>query len=158
MAQFHLLAATMTGNAQMVAEEIQYVLDEAGHETTLRAMDSLTPEVFDEPGRFIVCTSTYGSGDVPDNAKALYEALCGARPDLSRVSFAIFGLGDSTYQQTYNFGGKKFESILTELGAKAFFEAHFHNASGGTLPEEDCVPWAHSLLALDSLALEAAGA
>lgn len=144
---FHLVVGTMTGNAQLVAEEIQFALEAAGHEAELSFLDAVDPEVLLEPKHFIVCTSTYGSGDVPDNAREFYDALQAKRPRLDALRFAVFGLGDSTYQQTYNFGGKKFEAILTELGGTAFFESHFHNASGGTLPEEECVTWAARLIA-----------
>jgi MioC protein len=46
---------------------------------------------------FLIVTSTYGQGDVPDNAKSFYEDLKAKRPDLSRVRYGVFGLGDRTY-------------------------------------------------------------
>ena len=36
---------------------------------------ALDHRVFEQPGIFLICTSTYGQGDVPDNAKALYADL-----------------------------------------------------------------------------------
>jgi len=145
MATLKILVGTMTGTAQLVAEEIETTLKAQGHGVDILAMDDLDASVFAAGGHFVICTSTYGSGDVPDNARDFYEALCGTRPDLRAVRYAVFGLGDSTYPQTYNFGGKKFEALLGELGATRFFESHFHNASGGTLPEEECLEWAARL-------------
>ena len=75
--------------------------------------------MFAREGVFLICTSTYGQGDVPDNARALYEDLQRKRPDLSKVRYGVFGLGDRTYAETFNFGGKRFDDILTELGATA---------------------------------------
>ncbi len=135
----------MTGTAQLVAEEIQYTLDKAGLAADVMPMDDATTAAFNDGALIVVCTSTYGSGDVPDNARKAYNQLLAERPCLAGVRFALFGLGDSTYAQTYNFGGKKFEAILLELGAEPVIEAHFHNASGGTLPEEECLPWAEEL-------------
>jgi MioC protein len=140
-----LLVGTMTGNAQVVAEEIQFVLDKAGLGASVLPMDDASLDDIADGALIVICTSTYGSGDVPDNARAVYTLLTETRPDLSHVRFALFGLGDSTYPQTYNFGGKKFEAVMLELGAKPVLASHFHNASGGTLPEEECLPWADEL-------------
>jgi MioC protein len=144
-APIRILVGTMTGTAQLVAEEIQYTLEQAGLAASVKPMDDAKPADLTDGAMIVVCTSTYGSGDVPDNARALYNKLQAERPALSEVRYALFGLGDSTYADTYNFGGKKFKAVLDELGATSVIDAHFHNASGGTLPEEDCVPWAEQL-------------
>jgi MioC protein len=103
--------------------------------------------VFSRTSVFLICTSTYGQGDVPDNARALYENLKQARPDLSQVRYGVFGLGDRTYAETFNFGGKRFDEILTELGAKRIGERHMHDASSGVLPEETALEWCQAWLA-----------
>ena len=110
-------------------------------------MDGLDASVFSKDSVFLVCTSTYGQGDVPDNAKALYEHLQQARPDLSHVRYGVFGLGDRTYAETFNFGGKRFDDILTELGARRIGERHTHDASSGILPEETALEWCQQWLA-----------
>jgi MioC protein len=46
-------------------------------------MDNLDASVFQGGGLFLICTSTYGQGDVPDNARQPYQSLQDARPDLS---------------------------------------------------------------------------
>ena len=97
-------------------------------------------------GVFLICTSTYGQGDVPDNARALYEHLKSARPDLSQVRYGVFGLGDRTYAETFNFGGKRFDELLTELGARRVGERHMHDASSGILPEETALEWCQAWL------------
>ena len=38
--------------------------------------------------------------------------------------------------------GKKFDGLLSELGARRIGEIMFHDASSGTLPEELAAPWA----------------
>jgi MioC protein len=102
--------------------------------------------VFSREGVFLICTSTYGQGDVPDNARALYEDLKEKRPDLSQVRYGVFGLGDRTYAETFNFGGKRFDEILTELGAQRIGERHTHDASSGILPEETALEWCQDWL------------
>ncbi|HYM33680.1 MAG TPA: flavodoxin domain-containing protein, partial [Candidatus Cybelea sp.] len=77
-----------------------------------------------------------------DNAKALYDSLKNERPDLSRLRYGVFGLGDSTYFDTFNNGGKQFDEILAELGATRIGDRVEHNASGDVIPEDAGVEWA----------------
>jgi MioC protein len=142
-----ILVGTMTGTAQLCAQEMELALDDGETEVDTRMMDGLDSAVFQADGVFLVCTSTYGQGDVPDNARSLYEDLQKSRPDLSRVRYGVFGLGDRTYAETFNFGGKRFDDILTELGARRIGERHMHDASSGVLPEETALEWCQAWLA-----------
>jgi MioC protein len=147
-----LLVGTMTGTAQLVAQELELVWDNPGDDGGVQVetllMDKLDGKVFEREGVFLIVTSTYGQGDVPDNAKALYEELKAKRPDLSRVRYGVFGLGDRTYAETFNFGGKRFDDILGELGAQRIGERVQHDASSGVLPEEMAEQWGAGWLAL----------
>jgi MioC protein len=142
-----ILVGTMTGTAQLCAQEMELALDDGATEVKTLMMDGLDASVFSKDSVFLICTSTYGQGDVPDNAKALYEHLREARPDLSHVRYGVFGLGDRTYAETFNFGGKRFDDILTELGARRIGERHTHDASSGILPEETALEWCQQWLA-----------
>ena len=141
-----ILVGTMTGTAQLCAQEMELALDDGETEVETVMMDNLDASVFSRPSVFLICTSTYGQGDVPDNARALYEDLKQARPDLSHVRYGVFGLGDRTYAETFNFGGKRFDDILTELGARRVGERHMHDASSGILPEETALEWCQQWL------------
>ena len=136
-----ILVGTMTGTAQLCAQEMELALGDDDTQVETVMMDGLDSSVFAREGVFLICTSTYGQGDVPDNARALYEHLQSARPDLSRVHYGVFGLGDRTYAETFNFGGKRFDDILAELGAQRIGERHKHDASSGILPEETALEW-----------------
>ncbi|HEX2566412.1 MAG TPA: flavodoxin domain-containing protein [Burkholderiales bacterium] len=141
-----ILVGTMTGTAQLCAQEMELALDDGEVRVETLLMDNLDSGVFSREGVFLVCTSTYGQGDVPDNARALYEDLQKKRPDLSRVRYGVFGLGDRTYAETFNYGGKRFDDILSELGAQRIGERHTHDASSGTLPEETALEWCQQWL------------
>jgi len=136
-----ILIGTMTGTAQLCAQEMELALGDDETQVEALLMDNLDSTVFEREGAFLVCTSTYGQGDVPDNARALYENLQQKRPDLSKVRYGVFGLGDRTYAETFNYGGKRFDEILTELGARRVGERYKHDASSGVLPEEMAVQW-----------------
>jgi MioC protein len=135
-----ILVGTMTGTAEQVAQEVQQVLENSGQRVTVKVMDDLDATVF-QPGVYLICTSTYGSGDVPDNAQALYASLETDRPDLSAVTYGVIALGDRTYRDTFCHGGLRFDQILTELGARRSGERLEHDASSGTLPEEVAAQW-----------------
>ena len=137
-----ILVGTMTGTAELVADEVKDTLAAEGLAADVLAMDKLTPAVFERPGRFLICTSTYGQGDVPDNARDFFAALETTRPDLAHVKYGVIALGDRTYAQTFCFGGKRFDQLLTSLGAKRLGEVLLHDASAGTIPEEVAVEWA----------------
>ena len=110
-----ILVGTMTGTAELVAQEVEQVLQAAGYAPRIAMMEAADASVFEGGGVFLVVSSTYGNGDVPDNAKALYEHLQQTRPDLSHVRYGVFGLGDRTYAETFNFGGKRFDEILADI-------------------------------------------
>ena len=136
-----ILVGTMTGTAEMVAQEVQTALEAAGHGASIVMMDGLDASTFSAGGPFLVCTSTYGQGDVPDNAQALFNSLETERPDLSSVTYGVIALGDRTYKDTYCQGGLRFDKLLTELGAKRAGDILMHDASSGTLPEEVAAQW-----------------
>jgi MioC protein len=136
-----ILVGTMTENATHAADEIAHAYKGKGVDIEVEMMDFVDIGVFERDAVFLIVTSTYGQGDVPDNAKPLYEALCSQRPDLRRVRYGVFGLGDRTYVQTFNNGGKRFDEILSELGAKRIGERAMHDASCGDLPEDVAVEW-----------------
>jgi MioC protein len=153
-----ILVGTMTGTAEMVAQEVQTALEAVGQVASMRMMDDLDAAVFASGGAFLICTSTYGQGDVPDNAQEFFASLERDRPDLSAVTYGLIALGDLTYRDTFCEGGMRFDRLLTELGARRVGEILKHDASSGTLPEEVAaqwiVPWAELAMAapIDTLA------
>jgi sulfite reductase alpha subunit-like flavoprotein len=137
-----ILVGTMTGTADLVAEEVHDRLEQDGHDVEIVPMDGRDATVFDRPGIFLICSSTYGQGDVPDNAQGLFAALERERPDLSTRRFGVIALGDRTYTATFCHGGKRFDELLRALGAARIGEVMIHDASAGTIPEEVAVEWA----------------
>ncbi|MFZ0880568.1 MAG: flavodoxin domain-containing protein [Candidatus Acidiferrales bacterium] len=136
-----ILVGTMTGTAEMVAQEVQQVLNAAGHQVNIVVMDHLDATVFQRGGAFLICTSTYGNGDVPDNAQKLYASLETDKPDLSSITYGVIALGDRTYGATYCQGGIRFDTVMKQLGARRAGEILKHDASEGTLPEEVAAKW-----------------
>lgn len=150
-----LLVGTMTGNAEIAAEEMQQVFrEEWGCDAKLQLMDGVDSGIFRGNAVVVVCTSTYGEGDVPENARPLYDELCTRRPDLSGVRYAVFGLGDSNYRDTFNGGGRRFDEILAALGARRLGERAAHDAQSGVDPWDYGKEWARSWYAAARTELE----
>ena len=131
-----ILVGTMTGTAQLVAQELELTLDDGEIRVRTAMMDGLDAGVFSGGGLFLICSSTYGQGDVPDNAKNLYASLQTARPDLSNVQYGVIALGDRTYAETFCNGGKRFDVILSELGARRIGEIMLHDAARAPCPKK----------------------
>jgi MioC protein len=148
MLELIILVGTQTGVAQLVAQEIELRLDGGDIRVKTLLMDDTGIQVFADDAVFLVCTSTYGQGDVPDGAKPFYEALLAQRPDLSAVRYGLIGLGDKgTHGATFCFAAKKFDKILTELGAARIGEPLF-NDSNMNLPEDEAAEWVEGWIAL----------
>jgi len=95
----------------------------------------------------LICSSTTGIGDVPQNVEPLYDALCAQRPDLSHVRYGVVGLGDRNYKDSFLGGPKKWDAIFSELGARRVREPLELDATDNPTPDEDAVAWLPSWLA-----------
>ena len=145
--RFLILIGTMTGNAEIVAEKLSEPLPRRGiRPRALIWRRPPPPGLPSKPrpgagGRIVlICTSTYGDGDVPDNALDFYESLARDRPDLSGLRYGVVALGDQVYE-TYANGGQRFDERLRELGASRIGEVCRHDASSGSMPEEEALAW-----------------
>ena len=140
-----ILVGTMTSTADYVAQAIQMDCTDLVSDIDIKLMDSLDISVFNashaEDSIYLICTSTYGQGDVPDNARALYESMAAEPQFLGHVRYGVIALGDRTYLQTFCSGGKKFDERLADLGAQRLGSVYCHDASTGTLPEEEATAW-----------------
>ncbi len=141
MSTIKILVGTMTGTAELVAEEIADEFEKLDQEAEILPMDDLDTSVFEGGGVFLICTSTYGQGDVPDNAMAFVDDLDDSRPDLTAVRYGIVALGDRTYADTFCDGGRRFDALLRDLGARRTGDMMEHDASDGSIPEEVALSW-----------------
>ena len=140
-----IFVATVTGTAELCAEEIEIVLTEAGLAVECRLMDDLTADSVVAHEFIVIISSTYGQGDIPDNGQALYDALSGIE-SLEGRRFAVFGLGDRTYAATFCNAGQKWDALFSAKGASRFSPLMQHDASAGTLAEDVAGAWASELV------------
>jgi MioC protein len=143
--QVGIFVATMTGLADICGEEIEAALDSAGVACDRHLMDGLDASAFVPYDLIVIVSSTYGHGEIPDNGQALFEALSGT--DLSDKRFAVFGLGDMTYADTFCAAGENWDRLLAASGATRLVALVRHDASSGTLAEDVAGEWANEILA-----------
>lgn len=148
-----ILVGTVTNTAEYVAQAIQMDCADLVTDIEVHLMDTLGISAFDVvPGDdtlWLICTSTYGAGDVPDNAQALYAALSAEPRFLGHVRYGVISLGDrGSHPQTFAGGGLRFDERLTDLGATRLGEVWCHDASDGSVAEVDGAAWARGWLAL----------
>ena len=142
----HFLYGTETGSAEMLCEDIRDDLGD-GFETELSSLGDVDPAALNAETFYFFVTSTYGNGDLPVTAQPFYDKIVETGQDLSHVRFAIYGLGDMVFAETFAFGSKIMMEKLLEQGAKMIGERCIHDASSADLPEDLGIPWAHDVLA-----------
>ena len=140
MASILILVGTESGNAQMVADALKPVLEDAGHAVDVTDQAATTADLLAHDVLLVVC-ATHGSGDIPTNSLPLAETLERERPDLSGHRYGVIALGDMTYQDTFCGGGKKVDKVLELCGAKKVGERLEVDASTQPLPDEEALAW-----------------
>ncbi|WP_326543190.1 flavodoxin domain-containing protein [Pseudorhodoferax sp.] len=146
--QLKILVGTVTGNAMSVAQAIELACTDLMADIAVVPMDGLDIGVFTPDALFLVCTSTTGAGDVPDNAQALYASLLGEPRYLGGVRYGVLALGDAVaHAATFAEGGLKFDAALQDLGARRIGEVFTHDACGEVDAETAGVDWCRGWLA-----------
>lgn len=117
-----LLSASQTGNARRVAEALRDDLLAAKLNVNLvNAGDYKFKQIANEK-LLVVVASTQGEGEPPEEAVALHKFLFSKKaPKLNGAAFAVFGLGDTSYE-FFCQCGKDFDSKLAELGAERLLD------------------------------------
>ncbi len=147
MSELRIFVGTVSGNAEMCAEDMMDAVKATGREASLESMADLDADAFGQGGNFLIVCSTHGVGDVPDEALDFFEDLQDRRPDLGGVKFGVFALGDSVYE-TFCHAGKQFDELLTGFGAKRVGTIGQHDASSGDLAEDIGVVWVKDWIGL----------
>ena len=136
-----------TGNSEMLCEDIEAELG-AGYECDIQSLADVDPAALDPDTFYLFVTSTYGNGDLPSTALPFEEALTGGQPDLTGIRFAIFGLGDMVFAETFAQGSEKLAQMLKDRGALQVGERGIHDASGMEMPEDIALPWVRGIMDL----------
>lgn len=139
-----ILYGTHTGNSQQLAEDAAERFQKKGMDAEVSDMEDFDVSQLSSVKRLLIIVSTDGEGDPPLMAEDFLEYLRSDQaPDLSKMSFAVLALGDTTY---FDFckAGKDFDQILEKLGAKRMMERIDCDVDF----EENYEKWIESLMSL----------
>ncbi len=115
--QLTVLYGSQTGNAQTLAEQFKSEAESKGIATTLISLADYKPRSILKEQYVVLLVSTHGEGDPPDDAEIFHEFIFADKaPDLSKLSYAVLALGDSSYEQFCQ-TGIEFDQQLEKLGA-----------------------------------------
>ena len=143
-----ILFGSQTGTAEELAGRLAKDLVRYGKKALVMDPEEIDPDDFErlteiKDPLLILCVATYGEGDPTDNAQQIYEHLQNNESDFSGLRFAVFGLGNKTYEH-YNAVGKFFDQRLEELGAQRVFEIGLGDDDANL--EEDFMRWREAFL------------
>ena len=114
----NILFGTQTGNAEALAMDIAAAARAQGMQPVVTALDDVSMDGLGAMKRVIVVTSTYGEGEMPDNAQLFWEALTAdSAPRLDGMNFAVLALGDTGYDGFCQ-AGKLIDTRFEQLGGK----------------------------------------
>lgn len=112
-----VISASQTGNARRIAEQLRDDLLAAQLTVNLVNAGDYPVKRLAQAHCLLIVTSTQGEGEVPEEAIALHKLLFSKKaPALPETQFAVFSLGDSSYERFCQ-AGKDFDQRLAELGA-----------------------------------------
>ncbi|QNK31746.1 NADPH-dependent assimilatory sulfite reductase flavoprotein subunit [Serratia sp. JUb9] len=117
-----IISASQTGNARRLAEQLRDDLLEAKLSVNLANAGDYKYKQIAQERLLIVVASTQGEGEPAEEAVALHKFLHSKKaPKLNETAFAVFGLGDTSYENFCQ-SGKDFDAKLAELGAERLVE------------------------------------
>ena len=115
------LFGSQTGSAEALAGRLAKEAKKHGFSSRAISMEDHAKIDFKVEARLALITSTYGDGEMPDNAQTFWDLLkAGTAPRLESCEFSVLALGDSSYAQFCE-AGKNFDRRLEELGAKRVY-------------------------------------
>ncbi|WP_148874208.1 NADPH-dependent assimilatory sulfite reductase flavoprotein subunit [Serratia marcescens] len=117
-----IISASQTGNARRLAEQLRDDLLAANLSATLISAGDYKFKQIAQERLLVIVASTQGEGEPAEEAVALHKFLFSKKaPKLNDTAFAVFGLGDTSYENFCQ-SGKDFDARLAELGAERLVE------------------------------------
>ncbi|MFM1334888.1 NADPH-dependent assimilatory sulfite reductase flavoprotein subunit [Yersinia enterocolitica] len=117
-----LISASQTGNARRLAEQLRDDLLAAKLNVNLVNAGDYKFKQIAQERLLVIVASTQGEGEPAEEAVALHKFLFSKKaPKLPEMAFAVFGLGDTSYEHFCQ-AGKDFDNKLAELGAQRLLE------------------------------------
>ncbi|SHI23731.1 FMN-binding protein MioC [Ferrimonas marina] len=137
-----LIIGTTMGGAEAVADELQPLLESAGHEV-IPCLE-LDSEALQQAPFWLLVSSTHGAGELPDNLHPFADWL-EQQQDLSGHRYALCGIGDSSYD-TFCGAIDRLDPLLRSKGAIPAVDKILIDVQQLELPEDQAIQWLNSWL------------
>ncbi len=111
---------SQSGNAESFAKKLGKDATSRGFAAKVSSLDTLQTADLVKSQNLLLVTSTWGEGDMPDNATTFWDHLNqnGSSPQLNGVKYSVLALGDKNYADTFCLAGRKIDERLEQLGAQ----------------------------------------
>lgn len=146
-----VLYASDGGKAEKVARRLATRGKMRGLSTNVSTMDAVSLEDLAKEEYVAFVTSVAGQGEFPQNGRTLFKALNAAigrgEKVLTKLKFAVFGMGDSHYwpraedAHFYNKAGKDLDARLAQLGGERVVELGLGDDQDADGPETGYKAW-----------------
>ena len=144
MSSFQIIVGSMLGGTEYVAEACEKTLESLNHQVALHLKpnfsDILSDTNLSENPIWLICTSTHGAGDYPDNFIDFARDLENCDQDLSTIRFLTIGVGDSSYD-TFCQAAKNISNLLKSKDCKEIVDLYTLDMSQEIDPEELSQAW-----------------
>jgi MioC protein len=155
MSSIQIIVGSMLGGTEYVAEACEETLNERDRTVDIHLKPDLnnilnntfpigteqkTSNIQKEKQVWIICTSTHGAGEYPDNIKQFVSDLTNCDQDLSTVSFLTIGIGDTSYD-TFCKAAKDLSNILISKGCTELVGIKTFDMSEDIDPEDLAQQW-----------------
>ncbi len=116
----NILFGSQTGNAAGLAEKTAKLAANYGLEANVVDMDGFDPARLATMKRVMIITSTWGEGEMPDNADGMWNAINANGPALGSVHFSVCAIGDTSYDEFCKAGHDWNDKLAALGGTEAY--------------------------------------
>ena len=116
-----ILFGTQSGNSEDLASQLAKSAESHNLTAKVQDMEETSLEQMAQSERILIICSTWGEGDMPDAAEALWDSISAeSAPRMENTHFSVCALGDTSYE-FFCQSGIDWDNRLEELGAKRVF-------------------------------------
>ncbi len=110
-----ILFGSQTGNAAGLAEKTAKLAANYELNANVVDMEGYNPANLVGAKRVLIITSTWGEGEMPDNAEDFWQGVNSSSPALAGVNYSVCAIGDSSYDE-YCKAGTDWDEKFSALG------------------------------------------